>query len=169
MKRILIVAGALTVVVASVLLLPRFAKKDLQLPKTLGTLQLQEEIRGERANTIINNMHGKRVTPRDNMIATYESNYGTATVYLSVYENKPESEKTFQQMVSGIQRGTGPFTDLQRQTVYNHDVAFCVGFGQAHYFFVIDESVYWLTADFAVAEEAVNGLLAVLRSGALSV
>ena len=169
MKRILVVAGVLAAIAAVILLLPRFAKKNLELPKSLGALQVQEEIRGERANAIINSMHGKRVTPRDNMIAKYESNNGTATVYLSVYQGSPESEKTFQQMVNGIEKGTSPFADLKRLTLYDNNVAFCIGFGQAHYFFAIDESVYWLTADFAVAEEAVTGLLAALRGRSVTV
>lgn len=163
-----VISGLLVVAVA-IFVLPYFVRKDLALPKALGSMQLREEIRGERANTIINNMHGKRVTPKDNMIALYESDEGTATAYLSVYDSRTESETTFGQMVSGIEKGISPFADLRRMKIRGHDVAFCIGFGQAHYFFFVEESVYWLTADFAVAEEAVNGLFAELRGPGITV
>ncbi len=161
--------AAAVIVGAVCLLLPRFFHRDLELPKRLGSLPLRQEIRGEKARAVINNMHGKGVTPKDNMIAAYENTNGAATVYLSVYDNQTESEKTFTQMVQGIEKGTGPFTELQTITVQGQQVSFCLGFGQAHYFFSMEESMYWITADFAVAEESVAELIRALKGNSTTV
>jgi hypothetical protein len=145
------------------LILPRFIRKDLELPKALGSLVLREEVQGAKAQAIINKMHGKGVTPKDNMIAAYENGDGSATVYLSVYTNQAESQETIAQMVRGIEKGTSPFSELRTITIRGQEMSFCMGFGQTHYFFYIDNSVYWMTADFAVAEEAASELVRALK------
>jgi hypothetical protein len=168
-RKWIVLSGLFIVIVGAVFVLPRYMLKDLELPKSLGSLQLQKEIRGEQARALINNMHGKGVTPKDNMIAVYGDNSGSATAYLSVYDSRSQSEETFQQMTRGIEKGTSPFSDFKRMTIRGQEISFCVGFGQAHYFFFLDESVYWLTADFGVAEEAVRELIGALKGESVSV
>jgi hypothetical protein len=170
MKAKWIALSAAVVVVGAVwLLLPAFLLKDLELPKALGSLSLREEVHGEKARSIINKMHGKGVTPKDNMIAAYDNSEGSATVYLSVYDKSTQSQETFTQMVRGIEKGASPFSELRTVSVYGQPVSFCKGFGQAHYFFFIDESVYWITADLAVAEEAATELMRALKGASTPV
>lgn len=167
-KRFLLAAG-IVLIGALYFLIPLFTFKDLELPNNLGSLHLRNEIRGEKARKLINELHGKSVTPKDNLIALYGNNDGGATAYLSVYDNRSQSEEIFQRMLRSIEKGTSPFTNLKRFTLHGHDVSFCVGFGQAHYFFFVDESVYWLTADLAVAEEAASELLLALKGRSIAV
>ena len=154
-----LVVIVVVVTATTFLLLPRLTRDDLMLPRTLGSLEMRDEVRGDKARSIINQMHGKGVTPTDNMIGVYTSSTGTATIYLSEYDTPAQAEETSSQMVHGIEKGTSPFSDFKTLTIHGQEVSYCVGFGQAHYFFFVDESVYWLTADFGVAEEAATELI----------
>jgi hypothetical protein len=40
-----------------------------------------------------------------------------------------------------------------------HDLSSCVGQGQAHYFFAVGSSLYWLAVDFPVAAPTLEALL----------
>lgn len=144
--------------VVAVLLVPHFALRPLTLPPELGDLRLQQHIFGDEARRIINQMHGKGVTPRDNAIGIYGDETGTATLYLSVYDEAEEAAATLDRMIEGIKTGFTPFSDYELQTVDGQQVSYCTGDGQAHYFFAVGPSLYWLAVDFPVAEETLRAL-----------
>ncbi len=161
--------GAIVVLITIVIVfLPRFQSEKLTLPRKLGTLQLTEEIRGDRASRIINQMHGKGVTPADNMIGMYTSREGMATVYQSKYNSRKQSEETLRRMVRGIETGNTPFSDFKSMQIAGQDIFFCIGSGQAHYFFTADEFLYWLATDIHVAEDAAQELIRAIRGSSIT-
>ena len=111
--------AALIVIAAIIAVLPYFRSAETTIPTTLGDLRLTKEIRGNEAKAIINQMHGKGVTPTDNMIGVYTSSKGTATIYLSEYDTPAQAEETSRQMVHGIEKGTSPFSDFKKLEFYS--------------------------------------------------
>lgn len=163
-KQAAVVGGViLLVIVVALLLVPHYTRRPLVLPKELGILQLQQLISGDQARRIINQMHGKGVTPRNNIIGLYASDLGEATLYLSEYEEEVEASETEERMIRGIQTGYTPFSDFQQQRIEGINVSFCTGDGQAHYFFSYNTSLYWLAVDFPIAEETVRALLRTIK------
>lgn len=168
MQRVSKQVVAVTVVIAfaialAVLFVPQFARRPLALPAELGNLRLQQHIFGDEARRIINQMHGKGVTPRDNAIGLYTDESGTATLYLSVYGEEEEATQTMGRMIKGINTGFTPFSDYEEQIVDGQRVSFCTGDGQAHYFFAAGTSLYWLAADFPIAEETLRALFRFIK------
>lgn len=170
MSKRTITIGAIGLVIAAgaVFLFPRITADRLELPPTLGSLQLKQTYTGSEAGELINQMHGKGVTPRSNAIGLYSGAAGSATLYISVYDEDRDAEKVRNKMISGIQTGFTPFSDLERRTFEGHDISYCVGDGQAHYFFSFDKSVYWLAVDFQVAPMTLEALLASLKPQAIA-
>lgn len=163
MQRVTKQAVAVVVAIAfalalAVLLVPQFTQRPLALPAEMGDLRLQQYISGDQARRIINQMHGKGVTPRDNAIGVYADEIGTATLYLSVYGEEEEAIQTMGKMIKGIKTGFTPFSDYEEHTVDGQRVSFCTGDGQAHYFFALGTSLYWLAVDFPIAEETLRAL-----------
>ncbi len=166
-KMVSIGAVVLALAAAAVFLFPRLTAERLVLPPTLGSLQLRQTYTGSEAGELINQMHGKGVTPRSNAIGLYNSAAGSATLYLSVYNEEREAAKVRNKMISGIQGGYTPFTGLERRTLDGYDISYCVGDGQAHYFFSFSTSLYWLAVDFQIAPPTLEALLASLRPQAI--
>jgi hypothetical protein len=158
-RRILVLLLATIAVVAGVVLYPRLASTKNPLPGQIGDLRLALQIKGEKARGIINEMHGKGVTPLENMIGEYKGAAGSATVYVSRYQTNSDAQETVERMLAGIEKGNTPFNNPRRLTVGSTDVSLCIGLGQAHYFFIMDKSVYWLAADAAVAQVTIVNLI----------
>lgn len=158
--------AALIVIAAITALLPYFRSPATSLPSTLGDLRLTKTILGDEAKAIINQMHGKGVTPTDNLIGTYQGTGGTATLYLSNYETREQSQQVLAKMVGGIKTGFTPFSNYERMIIENTEVSFSIGSGQSHYFFCSGKSLYWLTADPAVAVSTLRSLLDTLKGTA---
>lgn len=166
-KTLTIGAVVLVLAAAAVFFFPRLTAERLELPPSLGSLQLRQTYTGNEAGELINQMHGKGVTPKSNAIGLYSGAGGSATLYLSVYNEEREAVKVRNKMISGIQTGYTPFTDLERRTFEGHDISYCIGDGQAHYFFSTGTSLYWLAVDFQIAPPTLEALLASLRPQAI--
>jgi hypothetical protein len=153
--------GVVVLVVAAVavFLLSRSAVEKTELPPALGTLRLEQTITGSEASAIVNRMHGKGVTPKANAIGVYKGASGTAMLYLSVYEEPRDAAGARNDMIAGIRTGRTPFSGLERRTLRGHDISSCIGQGQAHYFFAVGRSLYWLAVDFPVAAPTLEALL----------
>lgn len=168
MERVSKQALAVIVVIAfalalAVLLVPQFTQQPLTLPPALGDLRLQRHLFGDEARRIINQMHGKGVTPRDNAIGVYADEDGSATLYLSVYGEEEEAAQSLERMIRGIKTGFTPFSDYEQHIIEGQEVSFCTGDGQAHYFFAIGTSLYWLAVDFPIAEETLRALFRAIK------
>jgi len=152
-------AAVLVVAAAAVFLSSRWTAEKPELPSALGTLRLEQTFTGSEASAIVNRLHGKGVTPKSNAIGMYRGASGTATLYLSIYEEQQEAARVRNDMIVGIQSGRTPFSGLERRTFEGHDLSYCIGEGQAHYFFAVGRSLYWLAVDFPVAAPTLEALL----------
>lgn len=154
----LILAGilAITIIGYVVFLLTR----SVELPTQLAGVPRIQLIDGEKANTILDRMHDKEVTPTTNIIAVYEDGNSNAVVYLSVYRSSDDARKAYGKMAQSIEKGNILFTDYRAVRINDIDASFCLGQGQDHYFFVNDDRLYWLAADRAKVEAMVLELIA---------
>jgi len=130
------------------------------LPSRLGELALMQERSGDAAQQMIDRLHGKSVTPSENVIGTYSGTSGDAVLYLSVYAGREEAVMAERKMADRIREGNSVFGELEQISIADHPVAYCKGMGQVHYFFSADTKVYWLAIDVAAAPTAIAGLVA---------
>ncbi len=131
----------------------------IELPVMLGTFKLTNQLTGKAAMSMINHLHGKGVTPTENLIGFYSGEGGTATLYVSRYMNESEPAQVMERMTQRIRQGNPIFGDFKEHTVAGKRVAECYGMDQVHYFFSHDVRLYWLGVDPARAEETLEELM----------
>jgi hypothetical protein len=136
--------------------------QGIELPATLGTLTLTDQLAGDAAARMIDHLHGKGVTPTENLIGFYSGEGGTATLYVSRYTNESEPAQVMERMAQRIRQGNPIFGDFKERTIAGKRVAECYGMDQVHYFFSHDVRLYWLGVDPPRAEETLEELLRLL-------
>ena len=132
------------------------------LPERVGDLVLISEAQGESAREIVDRMHGKGVSPKQSNVGTYQSQSARADIYLSTYANTSEAQNVYRVMAERIGAGGTPFFLYQNVAIAGQSVSFCLGLGQAHYFFVRSEQLYWVSADAGVAQNMITELMKIL-------
>lgn len=80
-------------------------EKKSDLPTRVSTFKLTNQLTGEAAMSMINHLHGKGVTPTENLIGFYSGEGGTATLYGSRYANESESTQVMERMAQRIRQG----------------------------------------------------------------
>jgi hypothetical protein len=131
----------------------------LQLPGKIGTLGLAYTVDGERANDILNRMHGMEVTPSRNLIGMYASASAGAVLYLSEYASAKDARFSFEKMARRIETGNPVFTGYRILRLGTTDVSVCFGQGQDHYFFSAGKILYWLAVDSLVSRSVAMDLV----------
>jgi hypothetical protein len=122
-------------------------QQSFVLPQTILELRLTEELRGKQAQKIVNEMHKKSVTPEESIIGTYFSTNGSAKLYVSFYDSRTIAEEQFDKMIDPIRKGESAFSHFRDLQIQNSKVYFCLGHGQAHYFFLREKELYWWAVD----------------------
>lgn len=151
----LIVLAVVGIVIYGVLT----SEQRIELPVRLATFTLTEQLTGDAAARMIDHLHGKGVTPAENLIGFYSGEGGTATLYVSRYPNESEPVRVMERMAQRIREGNPIFGDYTERTVAGKRVAACVGMGQRHFFFAHGVTLYWLGVDSARAEETLEELI----------
>jgi len=128
------------------------------VPKLLGTLSLAQAVSGSDARVLVNKMHGRAVSPKDNVVGTYRGDEGSATLYVSYYPSADSARNVALAMARRIEAGVPPFEHFRTFEEGRNPVFMCLGLGQAHFFFVCNERFYWLASDIGVAEVALEQL-----------
>jgi hypothetical protein len=157
MKRIRWIAGAIIVIVLAVVAV-QFSLTGHGVPKILGTLSLAQAVSGSDARILVNKMHGRTVTPQDNVVGTYTGEEGSAKLYVSTYPSADSARNVARAMARRIESGIPPFEHFRTYEEGRDPVFMCLGLGQAHFFFVCNERLYWLASDIGVAEDALAQL-----------
>jgi hypothetical protein len=157
MKRIRWIAGAIIGIVLAVVAV-QFSLTGHGVPKILGTLSLAQAVSGSDARILVNKMHGRTVTPQDNVVGTYTGEEGSAKLYVSLYPSADSARHVARAMARRIESGIPPFEHFRTYEEGRDPVFMCLGLGQAHFFFVCNERLYWLASDVGVAEEALSQL-----------
>jgi hypothetical protein len=135
----------------------------VSLPESLGRLNLEHAITGDEASREIERLHARAVGPRRNAIGDYRGAAGNATLYVSRYDSASAARADGHRMAEGIERGNPVFAHYQVREMDGVRVSMCLGMGQAHFFFFRNAELYWLAADYGVAQETLEALVAAVR------
>lgn len=128
------------------------------VPPQLGPLGLVQSVSGGDATVLVNKLHGRRVSPGRNVVATYRGDGVEAMLYLSYYPSADSARLVAAAMAQRIGAGVPPFDHFRVLEEGKNPVCMCLGMGQAHFFFSCGERLYWLASDIGVAEEALGEL-----------
>jgi hypothetical protein len=150
------IAGAVVVVVAVIVV--EMSLRGQGAPKNLGDLTLVQTVTGGDARAMVNTLHGRAVTPPENIVGTYKSPAGEATLYVSVYSSADTAAMVSTAMARRIESGIPPFMHFRVFEKGEHPVFMCLGQGRAHFFFSWKTRLYWLASDIGVAEAAIIAL-----------
>ncbi|MEJ2637254.1 MAG: hypothetical protein P8184_18455 [Calditrichia bacterium] len=152
-----------TLLLAGILLLGWGCSEDsLQrfIPRTLAGLPLRETVTGGNAVSMIAEMHGKPVAPKESAVAHYGEKSGTtATLYLSRYATAAAARSMLAEMSERIGGGGSVFRHHRKFEVNGRPVEMVLGLGQVHFFFAKDRILCWLAADVRHAAPALAQLL----------
>lgn len=130
-----------------------------EVPFRLGGLELRRTLDKQESARIINHLHGKGVTPIENVIGLYESEAGEAVVYKSKYSTAIEAQAALKRMASLIEEGNPIFDNYRIEVIRGKQISFCVGQGQDHYFFSAGDKLYWLAVDFPISRKTAEHLV----------
>jgi hypothetical protein len=83
------------------------------LPAKLGDLDLEKVIRNEKATSIINKMHGKKLDDCKNFIAYYGNNQSKNILYVSVYKDNETAKTSLKSMSMKMANGSPVFSPLK--------------------------------------------------------
>lgn len=129
------------------------------LPENIFGMELKEIISGEEAARIINRMHQGNVATHSDYIAEYRGEPGSATYYLSLYENPQQARQAMDDMARIMKKEGHGFSHLMHRKHSNIEFYMALGQGQAHYFFARDIELVWLAVDTEIAEQAIMEIL----------
>lgn len=129
------------------------------IPRTIAGMTLTELMDGDQAAAVIDRMHRGTVATQANFIATYQGPPGSATYYVSLYDDPRQPVADREEMAEIMAKESHGFSHLMRRT--KNDIVFymALGQGQAHYFFARGRELVWLAVDIDVAEQALRDVL----------
>jgi len=113
------------------------------LPAKLGDLNLEKVIQNERATSIINKMHGKRLDDCKNFIAYYGNNQSKNILYISVYKDNETAKTNLKNMAMKMANGSAVFSPLKHGKMGKNVHFETDGMGLKHYFYRTDNILIW--------------------------
>ena len=135
---------------------------DPVLPQSLGELQLQHLVTGAEAAGMVDDMHGRPVADARHAIGYYGSPRGSSPL-CDALPKGDRCEGWRRTHGAKIASGEYVFQGYRRGIVDGKPVAACTGLGQTHFIFSHHRSLYWLSANPALAEGALRALIATLH------
>jgi hypothetical protein len=155
--------GIGAVLIGALVFLLESCPVDRPLPQNLGGLTLRNQVGGDRASAILNRMHGKGVTPTENLIGLYSGPDGNATVYVSAYRSARLAYEAYHRMAGRIALGASAFTNLAEREVNSLTMSRCTGYGEVHYFFSFQTRLYWLGCEPRIAPRTIDAMISFLN------
>jgi len=149
----------LRVVLACLLGLSSSLSQMPELPKSLGRLKLTKTLEGHEAQAFVDQLHQKAVAPKRSVTGEYQAGSLAASLYVSTYKADREAREAGDRMTRLIRGGNRVFGHYSEEVRSSVRVGRCVGMGQIHYLFRQGPRLFWLGADPAVSEEALDYLL----------
>ncbi|PTN33933.1 hypothetical protein [Desulfonatronum sp. SC1] len=129
------------------------------IPLSIAGMTLINLLDGAEAAKIIDRMHHGDVATQANFIAKYQGAPGSATYYVSLYDDPQRAMKDMEEMGRIMGKEGHGFSHLMRRTREEIPFYMALGQGQAHYFFVRDIELIWLAVDVDIAEQALEEIL----------
>lgn len=164
----LAISPALVLLLVLITALPQAAANQEQspaaaapafIPGTIAGMTLTELMDGAQATAVIDRMHRGTVATQANFIATYQGPPGSATLYVSLYDDPGQAVSDREEMAEIIAKKGHGFSHLKRRTQNGLVFYMALGQGQAHYFFARGHELAWLAVDIDVAEQALKDVL----------
>lgn len=138
-------------------------QNDTPLPNSIQDMTLRKIIEGEEANQVITRLHKKEVTTATNYVGEYAGSDYSSTLYLTVYPDSTQALADLQKMAERIQDpqvgGQMGFQHVRHLTSYGENVYMTLQNQRAHFFYVIQNKLYWLETNPQVALAAIKQLL----------
>lgn len=135
------------------------------LPPTLAGWELGALVSGDPAIVSVERLHGKDLGA--GIVEAWVGEYGRApggpahaTVWVSRSPDSAAARELYVRMTERIGEGNSPFTGMRPIEDIDVEGYRLDGMGQAHYYFLVDEDLYWLAVDADVALTALDELLA---------
>lgn len=135
------------------------------LPPTLSEWRLGAVVTGDAAIASVERLHGKDLGA--GIIEAWVGEYGgapggpaAATVWVSRSPDAAAARELYVRMTERIGEGNSPFTGLRPIEDTDVEGYRLEGMGQAHYYFLLDDDVYWLAVDADAAVTALDDLVA---------
>lgn len=113
-----------------------------------------DTVTGAEATAIVDRLHGRSVTPRDNTVSRFVTPGGLVTLYDSVYDSDSLARSVAERMrdrIRTIGYGFSNYAEIREAGVI---VARCAGQGHIHFFFAASRRVTWVEADPAALPAA---------------
>lgn len=138
-------------------------KNEFKPFEELNDMKIVNRISGKEAQSMIDKLHGKSVTPDASNIVFYKGEKGEAILYVSIYSDSNNAKTDYNKMVHLIRDGNEVFGHFHEFIIDNQKLSMCFGMGQAHYFFYKANRLFWLSTNFQIAQSTVVDLLNKLR------
>lgn len=138
---------------------PSCSSKIEYLPADISGLTLVNRLTGDDAGEFVNNLHFEPVADTKNEIGFYQSETGSAVIYIAHYNNKVEADNNYKKMTGKISKGTSVFIKPGYIYINEHKIFRCFGMGQSHFVFTLDKELYWVTADTFIGKSFVEKYL----------
>ena len=122
--------------------------QDSSYPEALGEMKLTSQVTGPEAIESTRQLHGNsvKVQMSDAAILSYRGGVSDATIWVSRTENIEEASSLMVAMNDAIDPGDG-FTSPVMVSVPQAEsitVFYVYGYGSDHYFYLMEDSVYWV-------------------------
>ncbi len=138
-------------------------KEDL-LPGDIDGAKLTKKITGDEARILVDKIHFSPVAAgRENEIGYYDKNGNQSTIYITYYGNSEEAIADFDKMTKKISPGNSVFVapsfiDFTGLKVYR-----CFGMGQAHFVFVHNNALIWLSTETVFSKSFLGEYIKLLK------
>ncbi|MCL4516661.1 MAG: hypothetical protein M1379_13900 [Firmicutes bacterium] len=130
-----------------------------KLPKTIEGLTLANVVSGKAALDQISQLHGTNIQMTSGDIATYEKGQEKVIVWMGRAKNAAGAQALLDEMV-GKMANSKVFEQPQKLVIKDRAYYYTVGAGMSNYFYVKDDSVYWIGA---VTPNEVNVVKTIIR------
>ena len=129
------------------------------LPPKLGDLNLNKVIQNEKASSLINKMHGKKLDDCKNFIAYYGTSQSKNILYVSVYERDEKAKTNLKSMAMKMANGSPVFSPLKHSKMGNSVHFETDGMGLKNYFYRVDNILIWWQVEPDKAVATYNDLI----------
>lgn len=130
------------------------------LPKSIGQFELASSIKGEEAKQSVIALHrGAKMELKEAEIGDYYAGNSQAKLWVGKAKNTSQAKILFKRMTAKISKGTSPFGMPKMKTQKGVKLMEMEAMGQKHYYYVSGDKVVWLSADTALANEAIADVI----------
>ncbi len=141
-------------------------KNDTPLPNSIEGMQLKQVYSGQKAQSMLKNMHQENVPSQNTYVGEYQGKQYNAKMYITVFSNPDTAVATLEKMAGAMMSTKGAsggmamgFQHVRKLDKYGDHVYMALQGNRAHYFYVKGNDLYWLDIDPHIAMSAMEHLV----------